>query len=159
MTRLIPTDLPGLFALTIALAIAPAVAVPPVPAWVDDTATQLALDLDGDTRTDTATIISRDDGLRSAVRVCLTTREACDVIAESAATAASVSIARRAPGCHPHYKEGESPAPSRPGDVCSSADLLDVIGPGVRPSFFQYEPRTNQWTQYWLAPWTEGTND
>ena len=150
----IPTPLAFLLAMAVAPMFADAAPVRPYA----DALSRVELDLDGDTRVDTATVIADADG-HSAVEVCLSTRENCDVIGESDATGATLVLARRAPGCHAHFREGDSPLPSRPGDVCTSADLLDVTGAGVPPSFFQYEPRTGVYTRYWLAPWTGGTND
>ena len=128
----IPTPLAFLLAMAVAPMFADAAPVRPYA----DALSRVELDLDGDTRVDTAT-----------------------VIADADATGATLVLARRAPRCQAHYREGDSPLPSRPGDVCTSADLLDVTGAGVPPSFFQYEPRTGVYTRYWLAPWTGGTND
>jgi hypothetical protein len=120
--------------------------------WLDPPATpdRLELDLDGDTRVDTAAVVMSADGLRTAVQVCLSSREECDIVADSAVGASPPVVARRAPGCYEYLHEGELPTQPRPGNVCTTADLLEMHGPVTGASLIAWEPDAGRFTRYWL---------
>jgi hypothetical protein len=109
------------------------------------------LDIDGDTRIDTATVVMSGDGLRTAVELCLSTRVHCEIVADSAVGASPLSVARRAPGCHDYLHEGDAPVQPRPGNVCTTADVLETRGAAMGPSLIALDTRTGEFVRYWLA--------
>lgn len=116
-----------------------------------DAAPRLQLDLDGDTRVDTAAVLVSADGTRTAVELCLSTREDCEVVADSARGDGPLLLARRAPGCFDYLHEGDTPVQPRPGNVCTTADVLEARGAANGASLLALDTRTGTFSRYWLA--------